>query len=84
MPKGNTETRTEDNEPRNYSIGEKLAIYGYWNSLNTILSTNAANEFATAEGGDSQWKPTVMLCLYKGQAVARVSLSYCFTSDIVA
>ena len=36
---------------------EKLAIYGYWNLLNTILSANIVNEFATV--GHGQRNPQV-------------------------
>ena len=40
----------DDKEPCNHSIGEQLAIYGYWNILNTVLINNIVNGFATVEG----------------------------------
>ena len=40
----------DDKQPCNYSIGEKLAIYGYCNLLQTILTNKIVNGFATGEG----------------------------------
>ena len=40
----------DDKQPCNYSIGEKLAIYGYCILLQTILINNIVNGFATVEG----------------------------------